>query len=212
MGSFFLRAAPSFAGLGVLFALGCSAPDPGVEGLTRQGQKYDGGGPNPAADSGVPQDSGGGNDAAPDVVVSQNAFTGAPAYVSQQPATSAKQAHMNKGVGTTPDQNAACLDCHKSGGNGPVFLFAGTAFGDMNATAPAVNKEIRVRTKSNGTGYIAHSDADGNFWFSASVANAYPALTGIRDMGKQALMNGDIADGNCNKCHTGGGTKVVYLQ
>lgn len=204
----------NFAGLAAIFALGCSAADPGVEGLTRQGQKYDGGGPNPIADSGVnptpdsgTKDSGGGDSGG-----GTTAFTGAPAYVSQQPATSAKQQHTNNGVGTVPNQMAKCLDCHKQGGSGAVFLFAGTAFADMNATAPAVNKEIRVRTKSNGTGYIAHSDADGNFWFAAAVANAYPAQTGIRDGAKNLNMNGDIADGNCNACHDGGGTKVVYLQ
>lgn len=209
-----LWTSPGFAGFAAIVAVGCSAADPGVEGLTRQGQRYDGGGPNPIADSGVPpndsggpSDSGGGDTSAP-----VTAFTGAPAFVSQQPAMSAKQLHASKGVGTVPNQMAACLNCHKQGGNGPIFLFAGTAFADMNAAAPAVNKEIRVRTKGNGTGYIAHSDADGNFWFTANVANAYPAQTGIRDMAKVANMNGDVADGNCNNCHNGGGTKVVYLQ
>jgi hypothetical protein len=205
-----------FAGLGVLsLVLGgvaCSAADPGVEGLTRQGQKYDGGSPNPVADSGVPVDSGGGGDAGVDAAPAQNAFTGAPAYVSQQPATSAKQEHTNNGVGVVPDKSQKCLDCHKQGGSGVAFLFGGTAYGDMNGGTPAANKEIRVRTKANGTGYIAHSDADGNFWFKAQVAGAYPAQTGIRDNAKQALMNGDISDGNCNGCHDGNGTKVVYLQ
>ena len=204
----------SFAGFAAIFALACSAADPGVEGLTRQGQKYDGGGPNPIADSGAqpdtgnPGDSGGGGDSGGPVT----AFTGAPAYVSQQPAQTAKQIHTSKGVGTVPNQMAACLDCHKNGGNAPSFLFAGTAFADMNAAAPAANKEIRVRSKGSGTGYIAHSDADGNFWFKPEMAGFYPGQTGIRDGAKTLNMNGDIADGNCNNCHNGGGTKVIYLQ
>lgn len=204
----------SFAGFAAIFALACSAADPGVEGLTRQGQKYDGGGPNPIADSGANPDTGGPppDSGTPDSGGGPTAFTGANPYVSQQPATSAKQQHTNNGVGVVPNQMQKCLDCHKQGGSGAVFLFAGTAFADMNAAAPAANKEIRVRTKSNGTGYIAHSDADGNFWFSANIAGAYPAQTGIRDGAKSLLMNGDIADGNCNNCHDGGGTKVVYLQ
>ena len=213
---FFFRRSSVFAGLGPLALVvglaACSAADPGVEGLTRQGQKYDGGGPNPAADSGAPGTDSGGGDAAVDAPPATNAFTGANAYVSQQPATSAKQEHVNNGVGVVPDKSQKCLDCHKQGGSGVPFLFGGTAYGDMNGTTPAANKEIRVRTKSNGSPYLSHSDADGNFWFKAQVANAFPAQTGIRDMAKQALMNGDITDGNCNNCHDGGGTKVVYLQ
>ncbi|CAN5804275.1 hypothetical protein BH09MYX1_BH09MYX1_43830 [soil metagenome] len=202
----------SFAGFATVFALACSAADPGVEGLTRQGQKYDDGGPNPIADSGPQVDSGGTDAGGGDTSAPVTAFTGAGAYTSNQPAMSAKAIHTSKGVGTVPNQMAACLDCHKNGGSGPEFLFAGSAFADMNAAAGAPNKEIRVRSKGNGTGYIAHSDADGNFWLKPGVAGYYPALSGIRDGAKTLTMSGDVTDGNCNKCHDGNTTKVVYLQ
>ena len=204
-----------FAGL---LATACSAADPGVDGLTRPGSKYDGGPSNfdgsvPNTDGGNPADSGGPADSGTDSAVATTAFTGAGAYASQQPATSAKMTHVNKGVGVVPAKDQACLTCHKNGGSGVEFLFAGTAFLDKAGTMAAADKEIRVRAKSDGTGYISHSDADGNFWFKlAAPANFYPANTGMRDGAKSSLMTGAINDGDCNACHNGGGTDVVYLQ
>ena len=202
-----------FAGL---LASACSAADPGVDGLTRPGSKYDGGPSNydgsvPKSDSG--SDSGSPADSGTDSVVATTAFTGAGGYASQQPATSAAMTHSNKGVGVVPNKDAACLTCHKNGGNAPVFLFAGTAFLDKAGTMVAADKEIRVRSKADGTGYIAHSDADGNFWFKLAIpANFYPAATGIRDGAKSSLMTAAITGGDCNGCHNGNGTDVTYLQ
>ena len=204
-----------FAGL---LALGCSAADPGVDGLTRPGSKYDAGPSNfdgsiPKTDSGTPADGGPPpGDAGADVAVAATAFTGAGAYASQQPATSAKTFHNNNGVGVVPNKDAACLTCHKSGGSGAVFLFAGSAFLDKAGTMVAADKEIRVRSKADGTGYIAHSDADGNFWFKLTAANFYPATTGMRDSAKSSLMTAAITAGDCNGCHDGAVTDVVYTQ
>jgi hypothetical protein len=202
------------AGLGIG---GCSGADPGVEGLQRA--VWDGG-PLPATDGGPRPDGGGGGDgggtdAAADsgpVDAGVNAFTGAPAYASNQPGTSAVQRHMNGGVGTTPGRAANCLNgsgCHGAGAGGREFLFGGTIFADVNGTMPAVNVEVRVRG-SDGNGYIANSDANGNFWRLKGMDTVmYPALTGARNgMNQQSLMNGTIANGACNSntCHGPGGT------
>lgn len=202
-----------FAGL---LATACSAADPGVDGLTRPGSKYDGGqsgdGTAPKPDGGA-ADSGNQPEAGSDATAAATAFTGAGAYASQQPATSAAMTHSNKGVGVVPDKDAACLSCHKNGGSGTAFLFAGTAFLDKAGTMVAADHEIRVRSSADGTAYIAHSDADGNFWFKLAIpANFYPASTGLRDSAKSSLMTGAINGGDCNSCHNGNGTDVVYLQ
>lgn len=204
-----------FAGL---VATACSAADPGVDGLARPGSKYDGGlgldGGNSGNDGGNPGDSGlppadGGTDSS----AATTAFTGASAYASQQPATSAKMTHGNKSVGVVPNKDAACLTCHKNGGAGPAFLFAGTAFLDKAGTMVAADKEIRVRSKADGTAYITHSDADGNFWLKLGVpAGFYPGLSGMRDGAKTSLMTAAINNGDCNGCHNGVVTDVVYLQ
>lgn len=161
------------------------------------GSKTDGGKP---ADSGA--DSGGPVDSGP-----PTAFTGAGGYTSQKPATSAKSIHQMKGVMTVPGKSVACQSCHGNGGGAPEFLFAGSVFKDQAGTMAAVDVEVRVRG-SDAVGYIAHSDDDGNFWFKKGMANlAFPANTGARDgQMNLALMNGTIANGDCNdsQCHSGG--------
>jgi hypothetical protein len=196
--------------LGGLVAAACSAPDPGVEGLTR-GQFKDGGSSSDGGgqgDSGKPGD--GGADAQ-EAGPSADAFTGAGAYSSQKPATSAVSYHMNANVGVTPGEGVDCLSCHKNGGSGTAFLFAGTIFQDKAATMPAVDTEVRVRG-SDGTGYIGHSDDDGNFWFKAGMSTVVtPALTGARDGTQTALMTGNITIFSCNTCHDGNTTDPMHL-
>jgi hypothetical protein len=207
----------------VLAAGACSAPDPGVEGLTR-GQPNGDGGITPTdsgsgndgqansdggggQDSGSGQDSGGGQDSGAPV----NAFSGSGAYASNQPGTSAAQFHTNNGVGVTPGKGVDCLSCHKNGGSGAQFLFAGTLFQDQNGTMAAVNKEVRVRG-NDGTGLIANSDANGNFWYKGTTAIVNPATAGARDANQTVLMSGSITIFSCNKggCHDG--TTQAYLH
>jgi hypothetical protein len=194
-------------------AAGCSAADPGVEKLVRgQGVIYEGG-TNPGLDGGKTDGSMMGTDGGmTDGGGGTNAFTGAPAYMSGQPATSARQQHMNNMVGVTPSKNTACLTCHTNGGAAVEFMFAGTVFLDQAGTMPAANHEIRLRG-SDGVGYIGRSDADGNFWFNKGMANiAFPATTGGRNMNQTALMTGTITTGDCNDmgCH-GGGQGAIHV-
>ncbi len=196
-----------FAYLAAVIGAACSAVDPGVEKLTRGQGSIGDGGTGPGFDSGPKPDGSmmGSDGGMMDSGGSTNAFTGAGAYMSGQPATSAVQQHMNNMVGVTPDKTQACLTCHKNGGAGVEFMFAGTIFTDQAGTMPAVNYEVRVRG-SDGVGYIAHSDADGNFWFKKGMANLqFPANAGGRNMSTMALMNGTITTGDCNDggCHAG---------
>lgn len=208
------RGLAHFAYLGgtilVMTTAACSAADPGVEKLVR-GQGASGDGGHPGFDSG-PKPDGGAADGGPTDSGAVNAFTGAGGYVSGQPATSAKTQHTNNMVGVTPGKGDACLQCHKNGGSGVEFMFGGTIFLDQAGTMPAANHEVRVRG-SDGTGYIAHSDADGNFWFKKGMANLqYPANTGGRNMSATALMTGTITMGDCNDggCH-GGNQGAIHV-
>jgi hypothetical protein len=176
------------------------------------------GGTNPGVDSGPKPDgssgtdSGGGMDSGVMDSGGPNAFTGAGAYMSGQPATSAKTQHMNNMVGVTPGKDQACLTCHKNGGAGVEFMFGGTIFLDQAGTMPAANYEVRVRG-SDGVGYISHSDADGNFWFKKGMATLqFPATSGGRNMNATALMTGTITTGDCNDggCH-GGAQGAVHV-
>lgn len=197
--------------------IACSATDPGVDGLTRANlaaTPVGDSGAQPGKDGGVgPNKDGGGNpldsSMAPDANTTTDAFTGAGAYASGMPTTSAVTYHQNNGVNTTPGKGVACLGCHN--GNAKDFLFGGTVFKDKAGTVPAANVEVRVRG-SDGTGYLTHSDADGNFWLAKNNNTIMtPALTGVRDSMKTSLMSGNITDTNCNSCHDSNNTDAIHL-
>ncbi len=194
----------------------CSAQDPGVEGLTRgefkdggsslDGAKSDSGSKDGSAD-GSTTDGGDGS-------ASATAFTGAGAWATGKPATSAVTFHANNSVGVVPGKDQDCLSCHKMAGSGPQFLFAGTIFQDMNGTTPAVDKEVRVRG-TDGKAYSTHSDADGNFWYLPAVGEsiAFPAQSGARDATNTSLMVAAITASSCNAggCHDGTTQKYLHL-
>ncbi len=189
-----------------------------MEGLTR-GQFKDAGsdssilGPDSGSnkDWGTGNDSGTTQDAGSDTgTTTTTAFTGAGAYASNKPATTAVQYHMNNGVGVTPGLGVDCLSCHKMGGSGTQFMFAGTVFQDKAGTMPAADVEVRL-LDNNNVGYSTHSDDDGNFWLKSTTTPAYPAMTGARTSTQTALMNGNITLSSCNSCHDKNTTDPVHV-
>jgi hypothetical protein len=198
--------------LGLSFlVVGCTVADPGVEGLTR-GEFKDGGSSfdsGPAGDGGAEAGDAGDAEAGP----STNAFTGAGAYTNTQPVTSAVTYHNNNNVGVTPGKNQDCLNCHKQGGAGVTFLFAGTIFQDQNGNTPATGVEVRVRG-SDGKPFSSHSDSDGNFWYQPGTGEsiAFPAQSGARDGTNTVLMVANLTAASCNAggCHDG--TTQAYLH
>ena len=198
-------------------AVGCSYADPGVEGLTR-GQFAVDASPEvgPTGDSGSKPDSGGNKDSGPtdagiDTGGPTTAFSGAGAYASNKPATSAVTYHNNNGVGVTPGLGVDCLSCHKNGGPGVEFLFGGTAFQDKAGTMPLADVEVRVLGSDN-VGYSAHSDNDGNYWFKKGATGiAFPAMSGARTSTQTVLMSGNITVSNCNGCHDTNTTDALHV-
>jgi hypothetical protein len=184
-----------------------------VEGLTR-GEFDETGAPDVATH---PNDAG---DAQTDAALDQGdtgdattmetAFTGAGAYATNQPTTSAVSSHMTNNVMVTPGLGVDCLTCHTMGGTGAVFLFGGTVFQDTAGTMPAVDEEIRV-LDSNNVGYSAHSDADGNFWYKATTTIAFPALSGVRNATQTVLMTTTLSAANCNGCHNKTTTDPLHI-
>ena len=164
-------------------------------------QTRDGGGGG-AADSG----GGGAKDAGADSGPA-NAFSGAPSFASKpvDPAASAKTAHLNAGQQVVPGKATACLDCHKTGGGGVVFLSGGTIFTDTAGNTPAADYEVRI-VDAKGAAFSAHTDADCNFRIDPPIAGTTgPYMTGARNMATVALMVTHPADNNCNSsnCHGG---------
>jgi hypothetical protein len=128
-------------------------------------------------------------------------FAGGPGYASSPVANSAAAAHLAKKVSVSMPAVPACLKCHRGGGHGTPFVFAGTAFTDKAATRGASDIEIRV-VDARGTAMTAHTDADGNFWVKGGAQLAKPARAGARNAQAVRVQQSAITNGDCNSCHT----------
>src|SRR5262249_30734217 len=137
----------------VVMATACSAPDPGqVTFSERQhgsGDTTSGGSSGDTSSSGMASSSGASGTSGTDGGTSGtsgsmviDAFTPAPAY-----AAGAANGTSNNASHPNGNQNPAgnnCLDCHKNGGAGTPWVFAGTVYKDV-AGAAAVGAGIEVR-------------------------------------------------------------------
>jgi hypothetical protein len=178
-----------------------AAPDAGKDAATRS----DGGGTQSGSSAG----DGGGDDGGVDEASTPlPAFADAGPYVPDAgPLTLMPQHNFAGNTPTTNPSKQTCLDCHKVGGPGIAFVFAGSVFTDATGSTPAAGVEVRVRDP-NGTYASVYSDAYGNF-FDSNVSADFPAKTGARNAANESLMTGD-ATGNCNSCHNG--TAQAYIH
>lgn len=131
--------------------------------------------------------------------VDPNPFSGAPAYVNTLGPSARKTAHP-----FTNDNPAgrACFNCHGDLGNATPMAFGGTVYTTAGGTTGAARVEVRVKDK-DGKAISAWSDADGNFFFFVNPNGDLnlPGHAGIRNAKGSKVMNGTIANGNCNGCH-----------
>lgn len=96
-----------------------------------------------------------------------------------------------------------CLSCHNVLHSTP-FMAGGTIFEDASKSSPVAAAEVRIVSQSSGSVYLAHSDADGNFWLKRpSVADNGPYLIGIRkDTVVQSMpLVQQTLDCNSAACH-----------
>jgi hypothetical protein len=206
------------ATLAAAAGFGCSAEDPGgpVSFTPRRGQGSGGGGKDagttPAVDGGGGggADSGGVRDAAPDTATQTlTAFTGAPGYASNPPATRANAVAAHNG----PVAGLDCLTCHNGQATAPNFVFAGTVYKALNGGLPAADVQVRVvNPQGQQVGTIVNTDQDGNFWYEA-LNTTVPAnsLVGARDAQDVMLMSTRITSGACNSANCHVGNMRVYV-
>jgi len=128
-------------------------------------------------------------------------FAQAPAFESAPVAKSAAAAHVAKKVSVSMPAVPACLTCHKPGGRGTPFLFAGTIFADKAASRGAADVEIRVMD-AKGVATAVHTDADGNFWAKGTTPLSKPVKVGARNAQTAHVQRDATATGDCNSCHT----------
>lgn len=93
-----------------------------------------------------------------------------------------------------------CLDCHRFGGEGPRWLFAGTVFSQVDA-GPVPHVEVSVH---DGERWLRTCSArNGNFWLPAfeRVVNWPDAEVRVRTGNLDTRCRAAPSGPDCNGCH-----------
>lgn len=100
----------------------------------------------------------------------------------------------------------ACIDCHTSEGEGPIFKLAGTVMGATNddTSCNGVSGVTVEITGADGQLVTLTTNSAGNF-FLESGAIALPYTAKVKAGGKELVMGTPQSVGDCNTCHTAGG-------
>lgn len=137
-----------------------------------------------------------------------DAFTGAPAFVSGKSGTSTSRGQHILQFGNLNPAQKDCLSCHATNNN--LLMFAGgTVYKDTAGTMPAAQVEVRLRNPTTGKAVSTYTDALGNFFVrksdAASAGVTFPVNAGVRDATNIATMSDTPMVGSCNgaTCHGG---------
>jgi len=98
----------------------------------------------------------------------------------------------------------ACIDCHASDDEAPTFSFAGTVFTGADATQGAEGVTVTVVDSANTTVEVTSNSA-GNFFSETSLTPPF-TITLTSPGGATKTMPLNAVHGDCNLCHTEGGT------
>lgn len=102
-----------------------------------------------------------------------------------------------------------CLACHSSGGakeegeEGGTFTAAGTAFADLDGTAPLAGATVRI-TDAGGVIVELMTNNVGNFYTSDALT--FPIDAEVEVDGTVKPMASSVDVGGCNSCHACAGS------
>jgi len=127
------------------------------------------------------------------------------------PATACNEANEGcgpndcNGEGSQMLPGSDCLACHTAGssGEGGDFSYGGTAFVDIDGTAPLVGATVRI-IGNDGTSFETTTNDAGNFY--GTQALSFPILAEIDVDGQTKAMVTPVSTGACSTCHMCGGT------
>ena len=106
------------------------------------------------------------------------------------------------GEGANMLPGSDCLACHAAGGpaaEDALFTAAGTAFADLDGTAPLVGAMVTI-TDSFGVSVDLTTNSVGNFFTSQPLT---PPLSAELMVGSDLLTMATMPDvGGCNSCHS----------
>lgn len=94
----------------------------------------------------------------------------------------------------------ACLSCHKTGGQGPAWLFGGTIYDQAGSTGVG---HVQVGIKDGTKFFSAYSASNGNIWvpLGSNSVNWATAEIRIRTATGESTMTKVATSGDCNSCH-----------
>lgn len=111
--------------------------------------------------------------------------------------------------GSDMSPGQACVACHRSGGEGPIFQIAGTVFKKANeadnciGAATGVSVEV---TDANGKVETLAVNSSGNFSSSKrGTSLVMPYRAKVLYAGGERAMSSAQSEGDCNVCHTAAG-------
>lgn len=94
----------------------------------------------------------------------------------------------------------ACLSCHKTGGQGPAWLFGGTIYNQAGSTGVG---HVQVGIKDGTKFFSAYSASNGNIWLplGSNSVNWATAEIRVRTATSESSMTKAPTNGDCNSCH-----------
>lgn len=119
-----------------------------------------------------------------------------------------------RGGGTSlMNPGMACIYCHSSSGDGPIFQIAGTVYPSLHEAdkcLSSVGTSVSVViTDAAGTTVTLPVNSSGNFSYGGSSKIAklkLPYSAKVVSGSKTRAMSSTQTSGDCNGCHTVGGT------
>ena len=108
------------------------------------------------------------------------------------------------GVGDVTGTDCTSASCHRSGGAGVAFGFAGTVYRNSSLAPAGPGVEVRVNDAMGPIDRV-FTDSNGNFWSLTKTAITPSCVTGARDATNSRTMQGATVAPGCNatNCHLG---------
>jgi hypothetical protein len=129
-------------------------------------------------------------------------------YNTPPTCTSGQYIYGTDNVGGAMQPGGACISCHRSSGEAPVFTIAGTVFPTAHeydeCVSTAAGRGQVVITDGSGVDHTISIGASGNFYFQQVIGLPYRAKVVVG--GQERVMSSSQQSGDCNSCHTLNGT------
>jgi hypothetical protein len=125
-------------------------------------------------------------------------------YNTPATCTSGQYVRGSEDLGAAMHPGGACISCHRSSGEAPIFTIAGTVFPTAHeyddCASTAAGQGQVVITDSGGVDHTIGVGASGNFASQLTISLPYRAR--VVAGGRERAMSSSQQSGDCNSCHT----------